>query len=123
MFKNHLKRLVSIALCIACLIPAITSFAAEMCPGCGKGRLNPGQITKKTARYIDKTYHGVEVTRQYKCGNCGYSITRTTTTRQQHSMSDWKPDGSVERTQHVEVSAHTDQYISEVARNENAEAQ
>jgi hypothetical protein len=34
-----------------------------------------------------------------------------------------KPDGSVERTQHVEVSAYTDQYIPEVARNEDAEAQ
>ena len=97
MFKNHLKRLVSIVLCIACLVPAMTSLAAVGCPRCKKGSLSIVRVEKKV-RCDNVLQHTVITTTRHICGYCGYSIAETKTIKQMHSMGEWKPDGSVDRS-------------------------
>lgn len=96
MDTKRLKRVLSVILCIICLIPSVTSFAAEICPECG-GRIYPRQTKTKYVKK-DDTYHKVIETRQYTCsGRCRTSFERIiSTTEKKHIMGEWIrlcPDG------------------------------
>ena len=98
MDTKRLKRVLAVILCIACLIPTMTSFAAEMCPKCRIRSFSIVEVLRKHLRRVDANYHAIDVTARLRCGNCRYVTTRTTTTKQKHgNIGDWQPDGSVYR--------------------------